>query len=144
MGLKEVKKWFALGVLGQLTDDKPHELMLRALTRAKLAEELAPNLGMAERSSELFLLGMFSLIDAVLDSEMTEIMEELPLDQQIKKALLGYDCRLRTALDMILSYEKAEWEEFSRRAEELHVKEELVPRLVLDSQEWANAALSAV
>ena len=55
LGPKEIKKWFALVALHQMATDKPHELMLRAIARAKIAEGLAPVLGMADHSSELFL-----------------------------------------------------------------------------------------
>jgi EAL and modified HD-GYP domain-containing signal transduction protein len=142
LGPKEIKKWFALIALHHMATDKPHELILRAIARAKIAEGIAPLVGMADHSSELFLLGMFSLIDALVDAPMAEIMAKLPLDQQIKKALLGEDCPFRTVYNMIIAYEKGEWDAFSGHAGKLRLDEKILPGLFTDSLKWANEAFT--
>ena len=142
LGPKEIKKWFALIALSQMATDKPEELMLRAVARAKIAEAIAPAIGMADRSSELFLMGMFSLIDALMDTTMSEILEKLPLDQEIKRALLGEDCPFRTVYEMIEAYEKADWDRFADLARTLGVDENVVPELFTDSLKWANEAFT--
>jgi c-di-GMP-related signal transduction protein len=142
LGPKEIKKWFALIALSQVATDKPQELMLRAVARAKVAEAIAPAIGMADRSSELFLMGMFSLIDALMDTTMPEILEKLPLDQEIKRALLGEDCPFRTVYGMIEAYEKADWDRFAELARTLGVDENVVPDLFTDSLKWANEAFT--
>jgi len=144
LGPKEIKKWFSLIALTNMATDKPEELILRAVARAKIAEGIAPLVGMKEHRSELFLLGMFSLIDAVTDTPMDEIMEKLPLDQQVKKALLGEECVFKTVYDTILSYEQGEWDPFAQCAEKLHLEESQMPKLVTESQQWASQAFSAV
>jgi EAL and modified HD-GYP domain-containing signal transduction protein len=144
LGPKEIKKWFALIALSHMATDKPHELMLRAIARARIAEGLAPVVGMSQHSPELFLLGMFSLIDALIDTDMADIMEKLPLDQQIKRALLGEPCAFRTVYEMILAYEKGQWEEFSQLASHLGLDESVVPYLFSDSLKWANEAFTII
>jgi EAL and modified HD-GYP domain-containing signal transduction protein len=116
--------------------------MLRAVARAKIAEAIAPAIGMADRSSELFLMGMFSLIDALMDTSMSDILDKLPLDQEIKRALLGEDCPFRTVYGMIEAYEKAEWDRFAELARTLGVDENVVPDLFTDSLKWANEAFT--
>jgi len=144
LGPKEIKKWFSLIALTNMATDKPEELILRAVARGKTAEGLAPLIGMKEHRSELFLLGMFSLIDAVTDTPMNEIMEKLPLDQQVKNALLGKEGVFKTVYDAILSYERGEWDPFAECAEKLHLEESAMPGLVVESQRWASQAFSAV
>jgi c-di-GMP-related signal transduction protein len=144
LGPKEIKKWFSLIALANMAGDKPEELILRAVARAKIAEGIAPLIGMKEHRSELFLLGMFSLIDALTDTPMAEIMEKLPLDQQVKKALLGEECTFKTVYDTILSYERGEWDPFTANAEKLNLKEGAMPDLVTQSQQWATQAFAAV
>jgi len=144
LGPKEIKKWFSLIALTNMATDKPEELILRAVARAKIAEGIAPLVGMKEHRSELFLLGMFSLIDAVTDTPMDEIMEKLPLDQQVKQALLGEECGFKTVYDTILSYERGEWDPFAECAHKLKLEEAAMPGLVSESQQWASQAFSAV
>ena len=144
LGPKEIKKWFSLIALTNMATDKPEELILRAVARAKIAEGIAPLVGMKEHRSELFLLGMFSLIDAVTDTPMDEIMEKLPLDQQVKQALLGEECVFKTVYDTILSYERGEWDPFAECAHKLKLEEAAMPGLVSESQQWASQAFSAV
>jgi len=73
---------------------------------------------------------------------MSEILEQLPLDQQIKKALLGEDCPLHTVYDLIVAYEKGEWAEFSGLAAELGIAEDEVPGIIQDALHRADAVLS--
>lgn len=144
LGPKEIRKWFALVAMSHVAADKPDELMLRAVVRAKIAESMAPTVGMGDRSSELFLLGMFSLIDALMDAPMAEILEKIPIDQEIKKALLGEDCPFRNVYQMIVSYEQAKWEDFSAMASALEIDEDVVPEFFADSLKWANEAFAMI
>lgn len=142
LGPKEIRKWFALVGLSHIASEKPQELILRAIARAKAAELLGPNVGMGEYCSELFLMGMFSLIDALTDSPMSEVLERLPLKIDVKKALLGEMCPFRTVHDTIVSYERGEWDVFSQSADHLRLDENVMPGLYRQSLRWANDAFA--
>ena len=142
LGPKEIKKWFALVAMRYLGTDKPGELLVCCMTRAKMGELLAPLIGMDARAPELFLMGMFSVIDALLDTPMEEIMAKLPLDDQVKGALLGEPALYKTILDTLLAYEKGNWSEFSRLATELRLDERRVPEAYAASLKWAKEALA--
>jgi len=140
LGPKEVRKWFALISLRDMGTDKPNELFLRAMTRAKMGEGVAPIAGMQEAAPELFLMGMFSYMDAVLDMPMSEVLTKLPLDDQIKTALLGGSCPYRWVYDLIAAYERGNWDAFSGHAGQLKLDEDLVPPVFNESIKWANQA----
>jgi EAL and modified HD-GYP domain-containing signal transduction protein len=144
LGPKEIRKWFALVALRHMGDDKPAELLVRAMVRARMAELLAPDLGHADDAQELFLMGMFSVIDAILDAPMDEIVEKLPLDERIRHALLGEPGPFRTLLDMIAAYERADWEAFAERAAQLGLDERRVPPVFADALKWATQAFEVV
>jgi EAL and modified HD-GYP domain-containing signal transduction protein len=144
LGPKEIKKWFALIALSHIATDKPQELILRAVARARVAEGLAPLVGMADRRSDLFLLGMFSLIDALTDTPMADIMAKLPLDQEVKTALLEQEGRYKPVYDLIVAYEKGEWALFAANAGKLGLDESAVPDLMFESLKWANEAFAAI
>jgi len=142
LGPKEVKKWFALVTLRSMGTDKPSELLLRCMTRAKMGELMAPLVGLSSHASQLFLMGMFSVIDAVLDASMPTIMAKLPLDDQIKQALLGQPNPYRTVFDAIACYEKGEWDKFLSHAAALHLDEHRMLAVYADSLRWTGEAFA--
>lgn len=142
LGTKEVKKWISLIALRGMLDDKPGEIMTSSIIRAKFGELLAPMIGFGEQSAEIFLMGMFSMIDAIVDRPMSEVVVDLPISDEIKKALLGEENSYRDVYDLILSYEKGDWSEFSRLVGKFRLSEMEVPKLYLDSLEWANGYLN--
>jgi c-di-GMP-related signal transduction protein len=144
LGPAEVRVWASLLVLKEAGSEKPNELFRRSLTRAQVAEKLAPLVGMESNASELFLMGMFSMVDALTDVPMEKVLDGLPLNEHIKSALLGEDGEFRHVHDAILSYEMGEWSDFARAAGELGLAEESVPGLFRTSDEWAAEALAAM
>ena len=90
------------------------------------------------RSNDLFLLGMMSLIDAILDRPLPKILEEMPISNEIKEALLGGQNRFRDVYETVVAYEAADWREFSKKARKLNLDEETVPELYLRSVEWTK------
>ena len=106
-------------VMASMGSDKPDELVVQALIRGRFCESLAPMVGMKQRSQELFLLGMFSVIDAILDRPLEEILKDLPLADEIKEALSGKPNRLRAVFDYALAYEKGDWDGVGEMAGDL-------------------------
>jgi len=88
LGIKEIRTLSSLIAMAQLVSGKPDELIRASLIRARLCENLGKEAN-GKDGSELFTLGLFSFIDAILDDEMGSIMDKLPLSENIKKALTG-------------------------------------------------------
>ena len=77
LGVKEVRRFISLIAMAQLVSGKPDELIRASLIRARLCENLGKE-AVGKDGSELFTLGLFSFIDAILNDEMGNIMEDLP------------------------------------------------------------------
>jgi EAL and modified HD-GYP domain-containing signal transduction protein len=144
LGPKEIRKWFALVSLRQMGTDKPDELFLQSAVRAKMGEGLAAPAGMADRAAELFLMGMFSVIDALLDTPMETVLAKLPLDDAIKGALLGRETPYRPVYDLVAAYEAGDWPAFAAWAGRLGIDTDAVPPIYAESLKWANAAFAQV
>ncbi len=114
LGMKEIRKWTALIMMRDAGEKKPEELVRASLVRARAMERLAEKVKLGSRKTEFFLLGVFSMIDVIMDRSLADILEELPLDDQIKKALLGEPNVLRKGLDIITAYERADWDSLER------------------------------
>ena len=115
LGQKDLTRWIQTTVIEKLCSDKPNELMRLSLLRAKFAENLAPVFGMAMRSQELFLTGLFSILDIILDCSMEEALSMVRASGKIRTALLEHTGSLAEVLHFIVKYESAEWQEVSRQ-----------------------------
>jgi c-di-GMP-related signal transduction protein len=138
LGEREIKNWISLVALAGMGDDKPEELAIQAIVRAKFCQSLGPLIGLSQKAEDLFLLGLLSLIDAFLDRPMEEILKEIPLDDEIKKALLGGDSSFSAIYQFVLAYEKGEWEKVSKQRLQLGINEAVPPRLYLAALEWGQ------
>ena len=111
LGQKDLTRWIQTTVIEKLCSDKPNELM----RLSKFAENLAPVFGMAMRSQELFLTGLFSILDIILDCSMEEALSMVRVSGKIRTALLEHTGSLAEVLHFIVKYESAEWQEVSRQ-----------------------------
>ncbi len=114
LGQKELKKWINTAVTNELCADRPSEITRLSLLRAKFAENLAPLFEMAIHSSELFLMGLFSVLDLILDKPMKEALAMVNVSKSIEEALIEDKGEFAAVLDFIRHYESASWQEVSR------------------------------
>ena len=138
LGEKEVKKWLSFITLASIGEDKPEELAVQAIIRARFCESLAPHVGLPSRADGLFLMGMFSLLDAFLDRPLSDLLMEIPLDTDIKKALLGEENRFGELYQCVLAYERGEWSKLSEHGKKFKITEALLSQLYLGAVEWAS------
>lgn len=115
LGQKELKKWITTAVVGELCADKPNEITRLSLLRARFAENLAGVFGMAGQASELFLMGLFSVLDVILDKPMEEALSMVHVSKQIRDVLVEGKGELSRPYQFILQYEIANWQEVSRQ-----------------------------
>ncbi|MFL5910152.1 MAG: EAL and HDOD domain-containing protein [Gaiellaceae bacterium] len=109
LGLNNVRRWTTLMALAS-SQDKPDELLVTGLVRARMCELLAQAAG--ERDKEgYFTTGLFSVIDALMDTSMIEVLRSLPFSQEIIGALLNYDGPKGRVLHAVLSYERGDFDE---------------------------------
>jgi c-di-GMP-related signal transduction protein len=141
LGQQEMIKWASLVALRNVGYDKPDELIVTAVSRARFCESVALATSMKNRSADLFLTGLLSLLDTFLDQPMENILKELPLAEEIKSALLGQDGDFKNILDLVLLYEKGSWEKaFEIAATKYNLDEVEVMSYYLESLELADMA----
>ncbi|HXK65294.1 MAG TPA: hypothetical protein PK348_03410, partial [Spirochaetota bacterium] len=116
----------------------PQELIVTSLIRAKFAELLASSSQLKPQSSECFLMGLFSLVDAFFDRDKKEIFQQLPLTDDIKNAILKQQGPYAKLYQFITAYEKGNWEAVNRLSEELQLPAEQIAQSYRKAIEWAN------
>jgi EAL and modified HD-GYP domain-containing signal transduction protein len=107
LDVKFITAWGSLLMLADI-DDKPHELMVTAMVRGKMCEFLAEAMG-ASGKERFFTVGLFSVLHAMLDSPMTDILLSLPLATDVARALLLHEGVLGQTLQCVLAYEHRDW-----------------------------------
>jgi len=113
LGEKEIKRWATLVAVTSMADDKPLELVIQSVIRGKFCESLGGKAGNPGEEHDLFLLGMFSMLDAIMDKPMVEILEDIPIAPDIRDALLGKQNWYREILNIAIRYERGDWEAFA-------------------------------
>lgn len=136
LGQKELKKWINTAVTNELCADKPNEITRVSLLRAKFAENLAPIFEMAINSSELFLMGLFSVLDLILDKPMAEALDMVKVSKDIRSALVDKEGKFAPVLDFVTKYEAADWQEISRQMLLQNIDMNRVYEAYTDSLKW--------
>ncbi|MBP5594559.1 MAG: HDOD domain-containing protein [Pseudobutyrivibrio sp.] len=114
LGQREIRRWLNTTLFNGLAAGKPNEITRLSLIRARFAENLALVFDYAMRKDELFLMGLFSLLNLILDMPMEEALTQVGVSNEIKKALVSGDGIFAPQLDFLLSYEAGDWQEVSR------------------------------
>ncbi len=138
MGEAEIRRFVSLVAMSNLVKGKPGELIRMACIRGKFCELIGGIVKERVKTAELFTLGMFSLLDAILDQPMVKVMKELPLDNDIKTALIQRKGRLSGYLFLVETYEKAQWEQMQKISQVMHIPDKKLPELYRQACGWSN------
>jgi c-di-GMP-related signal transduction protein len=136
LGEREARRWVRLVAAVAAGEGKTSDLVLAALVRGRFGELLSPHV--AHGDSDLFLLGLLSLIDAMLELSMEEVLEKIPLDKETKSVLLGQPSMLRPVYQLMLAHESGEWEAVRQLCEGQNLDSEEVAAFYWQAQEWAR------
>jgi len=114
LGRDTIRRWASLWVIASMNESAHPELVASSIIRARCCE-------MVDAHSRLdpgtgFLLGMCSLLDVILTQPMEEVLAQLPLETDIRAALLGEQNDRRALLDCVIAYERGQWDLFDALA----------------------------
>jgi c-di-GMP-related signal transduction protein len=136
LGERDARRWVRLVAAVGAGQEKTSDLVLSALVRARFGELLGPQV--AHGDSDLFLLGLLSLIDAMLEMPMEEVLERIPLDHATKAVLLGQSSLLRPVYQLMLARESGEWAASAELSRSLHLEVDDVAGFYWQAQQWAR------
>jgi EAL and modified HD-GYP domain-containing signal transduction protein len=140
LGDREVRRWVRLIATVGAGQDKTSDLVLCALVRARFGELLTPLTPHGE--CDLFLLGLLSMLDVMLEMPMSEILEKIPLDAETKAVLRGEPSSLRPIYQLMLAHESGEWEPARQICESLHLDTDAIATTYWQAQQWAREVSS--
>jgi EAL and modified HD-GYP domain-containing signal transduction protein len=144
MGEVEIKKFIALLALTNLSDGKPIELLHLSLVRAKFCDLIATETGIGHNPPAGFLVGLFSLLDALLDQDMASLLVKMPLVDDVKMALSGGQNNLSIYLVLVKAFESGSWQKVIRIAGMLEIDQKRLHSLFNQAIVWGNSVRKSV
>ena len=144
LGQKEVKRWATAALSIQLAEDRPNELTKLSLIRARFAENLAKAFEMGVFAPSLFLMGLFSLLDVILEKPMELAAKEVALDESVREALVDKKGNFYKVLEFIFAYEHANWDSVAIKMVQNNLDLEDVTTAFIDALVWYKALLDAI
>jgi EAL and modified HD-GYP domain-containing signal transduction protein len=142
IGDDEFRKLVTIALTNLAATSRSRAAIRVALERAKFCELLAP--GLRESGSTLYLLGMLSLMDVVLNMPMRQVVDTLPVHPKIKSALLGGRNSLSVALDLVRAREAGGWLETTSIQEKIGLPGSIASKLYSNALQWADKVCSIV
>jgi EAL and modified HD-GYP domain-containing signal transduction protein len=143
LGEGGVRKWASLVALSDLGRDKAFELVLGSVVRARFCEQLFGLAGMAGRAQDGFFLGLFSMLDALLDQPLAEIVPSLPIAEDVCRALLGDPNPIGHLYRLAVAYERGDWPVVLEVCPALGIDPAALPELHFQSVEWGHSTAVA-
>ncbi len=141
LGERPLKKWASLAAFSSIAEDKPPELLTTSLVRAAFCESIAADVAMKDKELDLFFIGMLSVVDALVDRPIDEILDEINISDEVKAALTDGGTPAANVLQLIISYQQADWDKVADMIELLGVDEARVPELYYEAIAWADEVI---
>lgn len=138
IGDKYIKNFIFLIISAEITINKPLELQKLSLIRSKFLELIARNSNLHNLFNGAALVGMLSVLDSILDRPMEEILEELPIEDDIKLALTNKKGKYSVFIDIFQNYEKANWDVISIISDRINITEEIIHDKYILAVRWAD------
>ncbi len=137
LGMEQIRRWIML-FLTTSQDGKPNALTRNMLIRGRMCELLAELMG-RETSMNYFIVGLLSQLDALFDIEMKELLQEVPLSQELKSALLLYSGPMGEALQDVENYERGQFDQLHGQ-----IDRPLYEVAYRHSLKWSEQVMSAL
>lgn len=144
IGEDELRRWAALVAIAGMAAGKPPALVVSAIARGRFCELISEHTRLANRRSEMFLLGLFSLLDAVLDEPIESVLNSAPLASDIRQALLGEAVDtpdLAEILGLARGMERADWDSVENLRQRIGLPHGLLASAYINAVHWADQAM---
>ncbi|WP_332648609.1 EAL and HDOD domain-containing protein [Lysinibacillus sp. 54212] len=141
LGLSELRRYIYLLAMRDMqnkdNNDLFIELMRRSLFRAKVCEKLA-KLNYKKNFSEYFLVGLFSLIDSLLNRPLNLILKQLPFSEEIAETISGGNTEMTPYFNFSIALSKADWETVDQLGSQLKLSKDAIMQIYSDANDWVE------
>ncbi len=139
LGLNNLKKWLSLIMMSKIADNKPTELVVIGMIRGRMCELLAEKLH-PEIKGQMFIIGLFSVLDAIMDQPLIDLLDTVILSTPIKMALLDKSGAQGELYQYVLDYEKSNWDELTSAS----IDTNTFIQSYIEAVYWADESIKAL
>jgi len=139
LGLEHIRRWASIWALAGVNHGGTHELAITAILRARCCELIGQKMSGDDLGGEYFLLGLCSLLDAILQRPLEEALTGLPVPASIREALAGQEGPARSVLEAVIAYERGDWAEADRCLSGTGLEANALSTSYVDALRWARA-----
>jgi c-di-GMP-related signal transduction protein len=122
-----------------INEGKPDEVIQLSLVRARFCEQLARSMNLDRNVQELFLLGLFSCLDVLMNRPMEEVLQTLYLPEAVRQALISKEGPYAEIFQLMLSYEKADWSLVTQIMDKWHMEGKRISEAYLEALRWVDS-----
>jgi EAL and modified HD-GYP domain-containing signal transduction protein len=144
LGLNIIKNWVNLLAMANL-GDKPMELSIAALTRARMCEVIAATMNGKQRQDTFFTVGLLSTLDAFMDAPLETLLGNISLSSQLNEALLNHLGDEGKVLDIVEHYEHAEWDRIDwDYLQTRNINPEMLSHIYVEALQWVATTMDTM
>ena len=141
IGFANLKPWISLFFVKKISLGQSEELVGISLQRAKMMELVAKYCGIEGRESEAFLVGLFSMLDVLMEQKIENILSEIPLADESKEAIVKKDNQLGKPLALCIAYERGDWASTEKYCKQFRCGIDVIAEAYMEAVEWARNTL---
>lgn len=139
LGIGQLKQWIYLLSFRDENDGAQNEMIKMSFLRAQFCMELSKLVqDLPISSAEAYLMGMFSTVGVLLDVPLERALQDLPISNEVKSALLSGEGMCGDLYNLVLSYQKASWQEMTQYAQRLNIPENQLTHVYFECVEYVN------
>jgi EAL and modified HD-GYP domain-containing signal transduction protein len=138
LGTDGVKKWCSALVVKSLCKNKPNHILRSALLRARMLEASVENSEHRRSSSTLFLIGLLSMMDAIMEMSIIEVLNQVPVPQVVATTLMGGETRYTIYTELVFGYLGGEWDRLNAALLTMGWSSDSVFALYTEAISWYN------
>ena len=144
LGYQKIVRWFRVLIMADLNPtNRGQELTVRSVLRGRFLQVLAQGVQSPFDSEGMFLLGLFSQLDAIMDRPMEDIVADLPLEDKLAATLQGDQTDATPWLDLVEAQEQADWSRLTALINDLSLVPEYTANCYVQAMQWASELTGA-
>lgn len=142
LGEEQLRRFISLLAIANTNTGKPGSLYALSIQRAHFCEAVKSKHLPKTEDGQAFIMGMFSLLDSILDQPLEELLNTISIDNNVSDALLSGHGELGKLLSLAIAYEQANWSEVATLSKELKVSEETLSSSYSEAVKWSESVLA--
>jgi len=138
LGEKKIRRWISMILIQSMGTEEPIQLGKNSFQRAQFLQSLAVDFNLQKYQLDLYFLGLFSLLDALLQRPMEEVLEDIPVDVNVRNALLGKESRFTEIFNFIVAFEEGDSDSVLKIVKKLNLDHKKIEDYYMQSVSQAN------